>query len=119
MEGSRGGLLSLPPGVADAQGQRRTCVGSGERAGTADTRGMLGVPSMDVAAAGEDGDEVTGQRLRGRIAGGIVHHRWLVHAGFENIASFFRLCIYTKWRCKDSELTITLCGGPPIQMLLE
>jgi hypothetical protein len=71
--------------VADAQRRRRTCVGSGERAGTADTRGMLGVPSMGVAAAGEDGDEVTGQRLHGRIAGGIVHRRWLVHAGFKNI----------------------------------
>lgn len=115
MEGSCGGLLGLPPGVADAQGRWRTCVGSGERAGMADTRGMLGVPSM----AGEDGDEVTGQRLCGRIASGIVHHRWLVHAGFENIASFFRLCIYTKWRCKDSELAITLCGGPHIQMLSE
>jgi hypothetical protein len=105
--------------VAGAQGRRRTCGGGGERAGTVDTRGRLGVPSMDISAAGDDGDEVTGQRLHGRIAGGIVHHRWLVHAGFEHIASFFRLCIYAKWRCKDSELAITLCGGPPIQMLLE
>jgi hypothetical protein len=76
---------------------------------------------MAIAAARDDEEEAAGQHRRERVAGRIVPCRWLVlyHVGFRNIAIGSRLCIYTKWRCKDSKLAIILCEGTTYTNVVE